>query len=107
MKKLSILDILQNIDISSKYKHINKNNNRINAEALMEDPLFKKIFKMKFLELCLLYYNDEKPLKELTIFDKKIILSEKTKSFYYLLQKNEELKSQIVYICKKVYSLSN
>ena len=59
MKKLSILDILQNIDISSKYKHINKNNNRINAEALMEDPLFKKIFKMKFLELCLLYYNDE------------------------------------------------
>ena len=40
MKKLSILDILQNIDISSKYKHINKNNNRINAEALIEDPLF-------------------------------------------------------------------
>jgi hypothetical protein len=106
MKKFTILDILKNIDISTRYKYVDKDNNKMIAEALIEEPFFGKIFKMKYLDLFLLYYNDEKPLKELIIYDKKIILSQKTKSFYYLLQKKEELKEQIIYFCKKVYSLS-
>ena len=37
------------------------------------------------------------------IFDKKVILSKNTKSLYYLLHKQEELKNQIIYFCKKDY----
>ena len=58
---------------------------------------------MKYLNLFLNYYNDKKPLKELTLFEKKVILSDKTKSFYYLLEKNKELKEQIIYFCKLIY----
>ena len=107
MKKSTILDILRDIDISSKNKYADKNINKINAEALIKDPWFKKIIEMKYLDLFLDYYNDEKPLQELMIFDKKIKLSEKTKSFYHLLKKYENLKDQIIYFCKIIYSLSD
>ena len=109
MKKLTILDILQNLDISAKNKKADKNINKMNAEELIKEPWFKKIFNMKYLDLFSYFYNDEKPLRELTIFDKKIILSEKTKSFYNLLQKqkSEELKNRIIYFCKLVYILSS
>ena len=109
MKKLTILDILKNIDISTKYKYDDKNNNKINAEALIKDPdpWFKKIFEMKYLDLFKYFYNDGKPLQEMIIFNKKVTLTGKKKSFYYLLQKQkkEELKERIVYFCKKVYCL--
>ena len=107
MKKSTILDILRDIDISSKNKYADKNINKINAEALIKDPWFKKIIEMKYLDLFLDYYNDEKPLQELMIFDKKIKLSEKTKSFYHLLKKYKGLKVQIIYFCKIIYSLSD
>ena len=63
----------------------------------------KKFLKENIWIFFLNYYNDEKPLKELIIFDKKVILSKNTKSFYYLLHKQEELKNQIIYFCKKDY----
>ena len=103
MKNSSILDILKNIDISDKYKHYDKDINKMNVEALIKDPWFGKILEMKYLNLFLNYYNDKKPLKELTLFEKKVILSDKTKSFYYLLEKNKELKEQIIYFCKLIY----
>ena len=60
------------------------------VEALIEHPWFKDIFERKYLDLFLYYYNDEKPLKELIIFDKKIILSKNTNLFiiYYINKKN-------------------
>jgi len=103
MKNSSILDILKNIDISDKYKHYDKDINKMNVEALIKDPWFGKILEMKYLNLFLNYYNHKKPLKELTLFEKKVILSDKTKSFYYLLEKNKELKEQIIYFCKLIY----
>ena len=102
MKHSTILDILKNIDISNKYKHYDKDNNKINVESLINYFWFRKIFEMKYLELFLYYYNDEQPLKELILFDKKVILSEKTKSFYDLLQKKEQLKERIIYFCKLI-----
>ena len=107
MKKSTILDILKNIDISGRYKRFDKNTNKINVEALIENPYFRNIFEKKFLELFKEYYNKEKPLKELTIFDKKVALSEGTKSFYYLLDKNKELKDHIIYFCELVYLTDN
>ena len=107
MKKSTILDILKNTDISDRYKRYAKNTNKINVEALIENPYFRNIFQKKFLELFKEYYNKEKPLKELKIFDKKVTLSEKTKSFYYLLDKNKELKDHIIYFCELVYLTDN
>ena len=103
MKNSTILDILKNIDISKKYKYYNKDINKMNIVALIKYSWFRKIFETKYLELFLHYYNDKEPLKELTLFEKKVILSEETKSFYYLLQKKEELKEQITYFCKLIY----
>ena len=103
MKKSTISDILKNSGISNRYKYCDKNINKMNVKALIEHPWFKDIFERKYLYLFLYYYNDEKPLKELIIFDKKVILSKKTKSFYYLLHKKEEVKDQIIYFCKKDY----
>ena len=105
LKNSTILDILNNIDISTKNKHADKNNNKMNAEALIKNPWFKKIFEMKYLDLFKYFYNDEKPLKELIIFGKKIILSEKTESFYHLLKKNKKTKERIIYFFKIVYGL--
>ena len=103
MKNSSILDILKNIDISNKYKHCDKDTNKMNVEDLIKYSWFQKIFNMKYLEIFLYYYNDMKPLNELTLFGNRVILSEKTKSFYYLLKKNEETKEQIIYFCKLIY----
>ena len=103
MKKSTISDILKNSGISDRYKYYDENTNKMNVEALIEHPWFKEIFERKYLDLFLNYYNDEKPLKELMIFDKKVILSKNTKSFYYLLHKQEELKDRIIYFCKKDY----
>ena len=106
MKHSTILDILKNIDISNKYKHYDKNINRVNMQALIKYSWFRKILEMKYLEIFLYYYNDEQPLKELILFDEKVILSEKTKSFYDLLQKNEQLKERIIYFCKLIYLIN-
>ena len=103
MKKSTISDILKNSGISNRYKYYDENTNKINVEALIEHPWFKDIFERKYLDLFLYYYNDEKPLRELVIFDKKVISSKNTKSFYYLLHKQEELKDRIIYFCKKDY----
>ena len=103
MKKSTISDILKNSGISNRYKYYDENTNKINVEALIEHSWFKDIFERKYLDLFLYYYNDEKPLRELVIFDKKVILSKNTKSFYYLLHKKEELKDRIIYFCKKDY----
>ena len=103
MKDSTILDILKNIDISNKYKHYDKNNNKENIVELKKYPWFKKILEMKYLELFLHYYNDEQPLKELTLFNEKVILSEEIKSIYDLLQRKEELKERIIYFCKIIY----
>ena len=106
MKHSTILDILKNIDISNKYKHYDKNINRVNMQALIKYSWFRKILEMKYLELFLYYYNDEQPLKELILFNEKVILSEKTKSFYDLLQKKEQLKERIIYFCKLIYLIN-
>ena len=106
MKHSTILDILKNIDISNKYKHYDKNINRVNMQALIKYSWFRKILEMKYLELFLYYYNDEQPLKELILFDEKVISSEKTKSFYDLLQKKEQLKERIIYFCKLIYLIN-
>ena len=51
---------------------------------------------MKYIELFNYYYNDWFPLNKL-IFNNKIInISKKTKSFYYLLEKNKKIRTELI-----------
>ena len=107
IKKSTIKELIENIDISVKYKHHdkNKNTNKMNLKALDENPWFKQIFEIKYLEFSD-YYNDEQPLKEITKFGKKILL-QKTKSFYYLVQKYKNLEDELIKYTKDLYFHSN
>ena len=71
----------------------------------MEESWLRQIFHIKFLNLFFYYYNNERPLKELTIFGKKLIFSKTTKSFSDLLQKkkNKIMEDKIVEYTKEIY----
>lgn len=103
MKNSTIKDLLENIVISDKYKHFDRDINKMNLKALCEYDWFQQIFKIKYLDLFFDYYNDEHPLKEITKFGIKIILLQKTKSFYYLLQKNKNIEDEIIKYTKDLY----
>ena len=97
-------EMFENIEFSKKYKHPdkNKNTNKMNLKVLDENPWFKQILEIKYLELFSDYYNDEQSLKEITKFGKKILL-QKTKSFYYLLQKYKNLEDELIKYSKDLY----
>ena len=106
MKNYSIKELLLKMDISVKYKKYDKRINIVNLEKLTKndkDDWFQKIFSIKYLELFSLYYNNAQPLNELSFSGKKIFFSKKTKPFYYLLQKNKELKEHIINYSKIFY----
>ena len=62
-----------------------------------------KLFSMNYLEMFKYYYNDEKPLKKLVFEGKEIVLSSKTKSFSYFLDKYANLTEKIIDTTKIVY----
>jgi hypothetical protein len=92
------------MNISSKYKRCKDINiNRNNLKQLVQNPFFESLFKIKYLDLFSKYHNNKQPLKELFINDKKIILSNNTKTFSELLEKNKELKNDIIEVAEKFY----
>ena len=58
---------------------------------------------MNFLQLFKYYYNDGKPLNKIYFKEREIFLSPKTKPFYCLLEKNKNLKSEIIEVAKRCY----
>jgi hypothetical protein len=72
IKNSSIKDLLEEVKISKKYKQYNEDTNKKNLDALIKEPWFQKIFDMKILDLFVYYYNNEQPLKEITLFGKKV-----------------------------------
>ena len=58
---------------------------------------------MNFLQLFKYYYNDEKPLNKIYFKEREIFLSPKTKTFYCLLEKNKNLKNEIIEVAKRCY----
>ena len=104
IKNSTIGELLLKIKISSKYKR-NKgiNINKNNFEQLEQNPFFKSVFNIKFLALFSKYFNNQLPLNEILIEDKKISLSPNTKSFSELLEKNMESKNDIIDIAEKFY----
>ena len=103
MKNATIYDLLKEIEISSKFKRYNKNNNEKNAKILNKIPWFKKIFELKFLDLFKYYYNETKQLNKIFLFEREIILTKDTKSYYFLLEKNIEIKKEIIEITEYNY----
>ena len=104
IKNSTIGELLLKINISSKYKR-NKgiNINKNNFEQLEQNPFFKSVFNIKFLALFSKYFNNQLPLNEILIEDKKISLSPNTKSFSELLEKNMESKNDIIDLAEKFY----
>jgi len=103
LKNSSIKDLLENMGISKKYKKCERDINQKNLEKLIEYDWFKNFFELRFLDLFFYYYNNEQPLKLVFINGITINLSEKTKSFYHLIQKYEESKEDIIRVTKMFY----
>ena len=104
IKNYTIKKLLEEWEISDKYKNKKKDNNKSILKKLVNDnPIFEKIFQKKYLEFFLLYFNNEEPLDELIINGNVIRLSGKTKSFYALLAKNENSKEYMLKYTKEVY----
>lgn len=102
-KKSTIKDILLK-KISPKYKRFREDiNENILNNVCKNSNWLDKYFNMKYLELFNYYYNKEKALKEIIFEGKRIILSGNTKSFFYLLKKNENLRTKLVETAKSVY----
>lgn len=102
-KNSSIKVILGN-EISSKYKCHNKNNNiEIVNDVCKRSNWLNEFFNLNYLNLFEFYYNDEEELKKIPFKGKDIILSNKTKSFYDLLEKNKVIKNDLIETVKRVY----
>lgn len=103
LKQSSIKDIL-NMEISVKCKRYeNDYNKKLYNKIVKTSEWLKNLFEMKYLKLFNYYFNEKKPLKKIVFENKEITLSSKTKSFYYLLEKNEDLRQNILEAVKNVY----
>ena len=107
LKKSSIKELIENINISSKFKNYEENINKEVIKKLIEYDYdyFSKLFEKDYLFFFRLYYNDEKPLNKLSLFGKTIEFSKKTESFYILIknQEDKELKKAIIEGAKKYF----
>ena len=103
LKEMTVGDILQK-DISKKYKRYNKCYNREIFEKIQrKSNWFDELFKMKYLELFNYYYNEGFPKKIFFYKKSEIILSPKTKSFYYLIEEYKDLRQDLITTVKEVY----
>ena len=103
LRKSSIGDILQN-DLSDKYKRYDKSENRkLFKKVVSSSEWLRELFKMNYLELFNYYYNEKEPLAKIMFKGKEIIISPKTKSFYYLLEKNVNLRTYLISTVNSIY----
>ena len=103
LKHCSIKDIL-NFDISSKYLKIDRKHNKKLLEKIESSSIWLyNLFQMNYLQLFKYYYNDGKPLNKIYFMEREIFLTPKTQSFYCLLEKNQNLKNEIIGVAKRCY----
>ena len=103
LKHCSIKDIL-NFDISSKYLNFERKHNKKLLENIESSSIWLyNLFQMNYLQLFKYYYNDGKPLNKIYFMEREIFLTPKTKSFYCLLEKNLNLKNEIIGVAKRCY----
>ena len=107
LKNLKIKDIL-NFKISNKYSKSDESANKDLLKRVTGTSIWlDKIFEMKYLQLFNYYYNECEPLNKIFIENKDISLSSKTKSFFCLLEKNIDLKNELINTVKNIYFNGN
>ena len=107
LKNSNIKDLLK-MDISKKYKKCQKSYNRELLKTIEDSsPSLSELFEMSYLELFKFYYNKGNPLDKIVYKNKKINLSNgtKSKSFSNLIDKNKHkhLENYLIDITEKVY----
>ena len=107
LRQSSIGDIIQK-DISNKYKRYDKSENRkIFKKVVTSSKWLRELFMMNYLELFNYYYNQEKPLRKLVFKNKEIYLSIKTKSFFDLLEKYDDIRNELIDTVNRIYYNDN
>ena len=97
------------LDVSQKYKKLQSQSrldyNKILYEKLIEkSEWFKDFLDLKYIGVFnKYYYNQLKPLHKIEFKGKTIVISKKTKSFYYLLQKEKVISLLMIDEVKSVY----
>lgn len=107
LKKKCIKDILIK-PASKKNNSIKDNyNEEIYNKLINSSEELDEFFNMDYLSLTDDYYNDCQELKSITIKNQKIELSDKTKSFLRLINKNQnnniKMKNLMIECIKKVF----
>ena len=94
-------------DISQKYKNYEFDYNRNLCEDLSKkSKLFADFLEMKYIDVFnRYYYNKKAPLDSIKFNDRKINLSEKTKSYCDLLKKEKILEKEIKNLVQTIYLL--
>ena len=90
----SIKEIIENVGNSKKHKRSVGNKNKENLEKLDKFDCFQELFEKKlYLGLFSLYYNNQRPLKHVSLFYKNIIISGKTKLFIIFFKNTKNPKN--------------
>jgi hypothetical protein len=90
---------------SPKNKKFDENINQIIYNKLRNIEIFAKLFSMSYLEMFNKYYYKNK--REIDIFGNKINISQKTKLFNDLLEKNKESAQKIKQIAEEYFCNKN
>lgn len=104
LKKKTIEYFLK-IEIAQKYKRYRINDNVIILNKTKGlSKWLDSVYNMNYLELFKLYYNQGNHSDRIIYDTKEIILSPKTKPFYFLLEKdeNKNLESEIIKCVKEI-----
>ena len=102
-KKSRIKDILE-LEISPKFKLSQMDHNKQLLDKVMNlSNWLDKFFDMNYLKLFSYYYNNKNALKAIFFEGKEIKLSKKTKSFYYLIEKNKINKNELIKTAESYY----
>ena len=106
LKNSSINDLLKKFSVSTKYKCDEFANKKLVDKYTKKNSFLKKIFNMDYLELFNYYYNENKPTREIIIYDRPIKLSPKTETFFDLIEneKNDKRhKERILEVAEKIF----
>ena len=103
LRNLCIKDLLK-MKISEKYTSYKEfYNEELLKKIEYSSKWLDQLFQMNYLKLFSYYYNKGKPLDKIVFENEEIILSKKTKSFYYLLEKYKYLRQHLINTVESVY----
>ena len=114
LKKYNIKELIKNIDVSPKYKRMNKkfdkskkdeedNINKNNLNYLSQYFWFNEFINKNYLELFRIYYNNE----PIIVNGIEIILADNTNNFKDLLKNNELYKNKLIETAEVVFLNNN